>query len=255
MLTFDNFKQIFERAGKPYWVLHKGTTKGTQIGSNTSLDETVGVEDGLAALEEIVSVYGDGVYTVECRTHPKANRGTDTHTFLIGDAQAAKPASVGSFQHPMAGFFQGLDARYFMEQISGAKTSENQLQIELLRKQFEVEDLRRQLKERQEGGIGERAIGLLEKNPGILDRLLGGAAPAIGTLGTSLTIPTAPISEEEEEEYGYEPGKLDFNALVESAMRIQKAIPGRHVNEVIDGLADWVEKNPKAAEQYLTMLQ
>lgn len=267
MLAYGNFEQVFKRMNKPFWVLYKGATKGQQIGSNFSSredGEPVGkpdTEDSFTALNELVSIYGEGTYTIECRSHPKASRGNDTHQFFIGEQSANRSSNTvtATNQNPAVGFFQGLDGRYFLDQISGKTTELQAAQLALLRKEMEVENLKRQLKEKQENtGLPDKIFGLLEKQPGILERILGGnQTTAIGTLKSDKPISEAREnrvdSDEEFEEY-YTPGKLDINALVDAAMAIQKALPHRHVNDIFDGLADMVEQNPEQAEGYLKML-
>jgi hypothetical protein len=271
MITFDKFENIFMRANKPWWVLYKGANKGQQIGSNFSgaLRETDAVEaptidSSFNELSQLLSDYGDGVYTVEMRSHPKASRGNDMHQVAVGEAPTSRRDAVSGIgnNNPAVGFFQGLDGRYFMDQISGKTNALQEAQLALLKKEMEVQDLKRQLKEKVQGGdLGDRVFGLLEKQPQILDRLLGSSAPAaVGLLRAEKPIPAQNKSAENGTEYGdedgesYTPGKLDLNDLVEDAMRIQRAIPGMHINDVFAGLADYVEKDPATAESYLKMI-
>lgn len=264
MLSYDKLQTIFERGKKPYWALYRGQNKGQQIGTNCLLkqEDNPTLETAWQDLEELITAYGDGVYTLECRTNPASSRGNDLHTFLVGTAepQQGRVSGMSNATHPAAGFFQGLDARYFMEQINGANSSAQSLQIQLIQKQFEIENLKRELKEKREKITpADRVIGIFENNPKILDRILGGdGRAAIGTLSSSQPIHEAAENRTEEnatDEDTYTPGKIDFNALVEDAMRIQAALPGQHVNEVIENLATWIETNPTQAENYLKMLQ
>lgn len=261
MLTFDKLRAIFERGKKPYWTLYKGNGKGQQIGTNCLLtDDKPTLESAWDDLESLVSNYGDGVYSLECRTNPTASRGNDLHVFMVGNVEEkVNRVAGGSFQNPAIGFFQGLDARYFMERISGAEQSTNSLQLQLLQKEFEIQSLRRELKDKKEKvTTADRVFGFLEKNPQVIDRLFDGQAPAaVGVLKGSNPIPETSENRAEnadEDEYEYEPGRIDLNALSEAAVRIQTALPGRHVNDVLDGLAEWIESNPKQADSYLNMM-
>lgn len=263
MLTVDKMQAIFERGKKPYWVLYKGAGRGVQIGTNClDGDEKPTIETAWDELEFLLGNYADGVYTLECRSHPKASRGNDQHTFMIGTAED-KPARVagngGNVQHPAVGFFHGLDAKYFMDQISGSNNTVQALQIDNLKKEMEIQNLKRELKEKRDQPTpADRIFGLLEKNPTIIEKVLGGGAPAaVGLLKAERPIPEPldiDADENEEDEYPYEAGKIDLNSLFEAAARIQKALPGQHVNDVLDGLANWIEDNPETATQYLKLM-
>lgn len=262
MISFNNFEQVFLKAKKPYWVLYKGTSKGSQqIGSNLQEDDSEGkldMSDSLHSLRELIELYGDGTYTVECRPNPRASRGNDTHTFFVGEPSKSASVQAARQDHPISGFFAGLDGKYFLDQIGALRDEHQRAQIALLRKEMEIAELKRQLKEDNQPGIGEKILGIVEKNPALLDRVFGGSAPtAIGHLKAKKgqnEVPENRAEENDEEEYAYEPGKLDFNALVESAMRIQQLLPDMHVNEVFDALADFLEDNPDQAKGYLKML-
>ena len=260
MLTFDKLQSIFERGRKPYWVLYKGNSKGTQIGSNcTTTDEKPSLDDAWADLSEILNNYGDGVYTLECRTSPQTSRGNDLHTFMVGNVEEKQigRASNTAFNHPAIGFFQGLDAKFFMDQINGANTNMQTLQIELLKKDMEIQNLKRDLKEKRDKVTpADRIFGILEKNPQIIDKVLSGnATAAVGLLKADQPIPASDVEDDSEDDgEGYEPGRIDLNAIVEAAARIQKALPSAHVNDVFDGLATWVEKDPQTAANYLKMM-
>jgi len=273
MISFDKFGNIFLRANKPWWVLYKGANKGQQIGSNFSgalrendLVETPLIDSSLNDLTQLIEDYGDGIYTIELRSHPKASRGNDIHQVMVGDVQTGKrdaSAVSGIGNNPAVGFFAGLDGRYFMDQIAGKTTALQDTQLALLKKEMEVQDLKRQLKESAQGSdLGDKVFGLLEKQPQILERLLGGAAPAaVGLLRADKPIPAQNESaenrvENDEEEYEpYTPGRLDFNDLVDDAMRIQRAIPALHINDVMADLADFVEKDPQTAANYFQMMK
>ena len=204
--------------------------------------------------------YGDGIYTLECRTHPQTSRGNDQHTFMVGNVEERQPGRVAGVAqvNPAVGFFQGMDARYFMDQISGATTEKQNMQMELFRKELEIDRLKRELKDKgMKVTPADRIFGLLEKNPKIIEGILSGNGVAVGLLKADKPIPETPengVDDSEEYEDAYTPGKLDMNALVECAMRIQTAMPDVHVNETLDGLADWIETNPTQAREYLKML-
>lgn len=262
MLTFDNFKAIFHRAKKTQWVLYKGSGKGTQIGSMLSENE-IDADESLSELNDIISAYGDGIYTVECRGNRLASRGNDLHTFMYGDAEAAK-ATVGKaaapVAHPASSFFAGLDAKYFMDQQASVQTQLQQMQLQLLRKEMEINNLKRDLKDAEKED--DSSIGsFLTKNPALINRALDVIAPgrpAVSGLKTTRPIPPQKPAEEvenDDDDYeDYETGKLDINALVDAAMRIQKALPGLHPNDVIDKIADYAENNPGQAENLLNMI-
>ena len=183
MLTFDNFKEIFHRAKKTQWILYKGASKGQQIGSNLS-DSEIDPNESLTELEDIVSRYGDGVYTVECRSSRSASRGNDMHTFMFGDGD---PKSVGKTvagaTHPASSFFSGLDAKYFMDQQAALNNSVMKLQLDLMRKEMEIAELKRDLKDANTVDDGHSIAGFLNKNPLVVTRLIdtfSGCIPAAG---------------------------------------------------------------------------
>jgi hypothetical protein len=259
MLTFDNFKNLFHRAKKTQWILYKGASKGQQIGSMLSEGE-IDVEESLSELQDIVTSYGDGVYTVECRSSRAASRGNDIHTFMYGDAapvtQVSGKGTAAAPVHPAASFFSGLDAKYFMDQTNDVRNQLQQAQMKLLQKEMEIINLKRDLKESEkepDAGIGS----FLSKNPQIVERAIGflsGDQPraAVGTL--KATKPITIEDNEVDEEYEYEPGKIDLNALFEAAMRLQAALPDIHPNDVFDKIAEYAETNPAQAKNLLSMI-
>lgn len=265
MLTYDKLQQVFERARKPYWTLYKGGSKGVQIGTNSTIsnsDEKPTISDAWDDLNAILESYGDGIYTLECKSSPTASRGHDLHTFMVGNV-SEEPRRSGTSRmeavNPAIGFFQGLDARYFMDQISGANMNAQQLQLEVLKKEMEIQNLKRDLREKKETvSTADRIFGVIEKNPALIERVLGaGTAANIGVLKSEKPIPdtTEDVDEENDEPEAYEPGKLDLNALADCAMRIQKAIPDQHVNDVLYDLTEWIEDNPETAANYLKIMK
>lgn len=126
----------------------------------------------------------------------------------------------------------------------------------LLRKEMELEALKREMKEKTtQQDTGDKIMGFLEKNPRIVDRafdVLTGTPAAVGRLKSDNPIPQN--EEDEEDEYEYESGKIDLNALFESAHRIQCKIPDLHVNDILDRLAMFVEQNPDQARNLINML-
>lgn len=260
MLTFDNFKNLFHRAKKTQWILYKGAAKGQQIGSMLSEAE-IDLEESLSELQEIVTSYGDGVYTVECRSSSRASRGNDIHTFMYGDVSAPSVSVKGAAPpaHPAASFFSGLDAKYFMDQTNAVQNQLVQAQMKLLQKDMEIMNLKRDLKEAEQepdAGIGS----FLSKNPAIVERVIGlvTGEPQRAAVGTLKAIKPIPDNNEndgdEEEEYEYEPGKIDLNALFEAAMRLQAALPDIHPNDIFDKIAQYAETNPAQAKNLLNMI-
>ena len=272
MLTFDNFKQVFVKGKKPFWILYKGQGTTNQIASRLDDDgETADISASLAHLEEVILLYGDGVYSVSCRSSRTSSRGNDLHTFLYGEAPAkgavSGPATTTT-SHPAATFFQGLDARYFLEQSTHLQNELQAARMELLRKEMQLQMMKQEAQLAAESEKGSIA-GFLEKNPKIVSDLIGMVSgigqpqPArVGVLKAERPIPTpqpapetdAYNNDDDDEGFEYEPGKVDFNALFETAIRIQNAVPGMHVNELLDRLADFAEDKPDQVQFLLTQL-
>ena len=271
MLTFGNFESIFTKAGKPCWTLYKGASKGSQIGSYYP-DQGEGEPDMAGSwtrLKELVETYGDGVYTVECKSSRNTSKGNDQHTFMLGEVAGKVPAQVGNFTppaHPAASFFNGLDAKYFMEQSSALQQQLFAIQMQLMQKEMELQRIKWEAKTKKEVVTGtDRIMGLLEKNPQIINNALGvlaGQPVAIGTLKAQEPIPpiSAPVNQrddedddEEDDNYEY-PTTIDLNLLFIAAQRIQNAIPEIPVNQLLDRLANFCEKNPDQARQALNMM-
>ena len=275
MLTFDNFKQVFTKAKKPFWILYKGTGTTNQIASRLDDEgEDTNILASLERLEEVILLYGDGVYTVSCRSSKTASRGNDTHTFLFGEAPSKTTVSGTSAPapaaHPASSFFSGLDARYFLEQSASLQNQLNAAQMEILKKEMQLQMLKQEAKAEAEKDKGSIA-GFLEKNPSIVRDLIGmvsGAQPSrVGVLRTDQPIPNPvqPIgnpvaieadSDDDNDDEGedYEPGKVDFNALFDCAVRLQRAIPNMHVNELLDRLTEFAEDKPDQVQFLLTQL-
>lgn len=271
MLSFDNLETIFNDAGKPCWTLYKGPTKGQQIGSYYPdvEDATPDMADSWTRLANLIEKYGDGIYTLECKSRRTTSKGNDQHTFLRGEMPGKVADKVGNFTppaHPAASFFNGLDARYFMEQSNTLQQQLFALQMQLMQKEMELQRVRMEAKTKKEVITGtDRIMGLLEKNPQIINNALGvlaGQPVAIGTLKAQQPIPTAaPVgnfADEEDDDQGegqdYTPGSIDLNALFLAAQQIQTALPDLHVNEILDRLADFCEANPEQARQALNMM-
>lgn len=258
MLTYEGLKQIFGRAKKTQWILYKGQSKGVQIGSHIS-DEEITVEDSLAELEHVMSAYGPGVYTIECRAGRTHSKGNDLHTYTYGDVQVGSVQGKGNVMPTTeGGFFKGLDARYFMDQLGVLQLQVAQQNMDLMRKEMEINNLKRDLKDANQGD--DNSIGgFLSKNPSligkVIDRVLPSAAPvAVGVLKSSESIIPPGNEKEIESEEGYDTDRLDLNALADAADRIQEAIPDIPVNLILDKLAAYCESNPTQARNLISMI-
>lgn len=269
MLTFANFESIFTKAAKPCWTLYKGASKGTQIGSfYPDVEEgDPDMTDSLVRLKELVETYGDGVYTVECKSRRTTSKGNDLHTFLHGEMPGKVADKVGNViqtAHPAASFFSGLDGRYFMDQIATLQREVQALQMQLWQKDMEIQRVKWESKTKKEVVSGtDRFMSILEANPALLEKgigLLSGQPVAIGTLKATKPIPpAAPVGQvadedDEGEDFEYAPGNIDLNAMVLSAGIIQKSLPEQHVNDLLDRLADFIEANPDQARNLLNMM-
>lgn len=272
MLTFANFESIFTKAGKPCWTLYKGASKGNQIGSYypESGDGDPNMGDSWTRLKDLVETYGDGIYTVECKSSRTTSKGNDQHTFMLGEVAgkvAEKVGNVAAPVHPASSFFQGLDAKFFMNQAFDAQSKVQELQLQLLRKEMELERVKMTAKTKVPEVSGtDRFLSILEKNPALLEKgigLLSGQPVAIGTLKAQQPIPAAaPVGnyaeegddDDQDEEYDYTPGSIDLNALFLSAQQIQKALPEMHINTIMDQLADFCEAQPDQARAALQMM-
>ena len=264
MLTFDNFKAIFVKAaGRPYWTVYLGSTKGKRIGNNFDQGEAPDIQTSLTELVEVVELYGEGIYTVEQKRTPTASQG-DVHTFSYGEV---KDTAVGRAVQPAAAqpqsFFSGLDAKYFLTQTFHYQSELQKAQMDLLRAQWEVDRVKREAQEREtDVSPGDRIMGFLEKNPRLIDRAfdaLTGSQPtaSVGRLRSQKPIPDPhqpADTDSDGDEDGYETGKIDLNALLDAAYRIQAKIPGQHVNDVLDRLADFAEEKPDQAIYLINML-
>lgn len=271
MLSFANFETIFTKASKPCWTLYKGASKGTQIGSfyPEVEDGEPDMTDSLQRLKELVETYGDGVYTVECKSRRTTSKGNDLHTFMLGEVQGKASDKVGNVAapvHPASSFFQGLDAKFFMNQAFDAQSRVQELQLQLLRKEMELERVKMTAKAKVPEVSGtDRFLSILEKNPALLEKgigLLSGQPVAIGTLKAHQPIPAAaPVGnyaegddDDQDEEYDYTPGSIDLNALFLAAQQIQKALPELHINTILDQLADFCDAQPDQARAALNMM-
>ncbi len=263
MLTFDNFEAIFTKSDKPIWRLYKGQTKSQQIGSSEK--EYTNIADSLNDLREIVTLYGQGIYTVELRKSDTASRGNDIHTFVFGDPNtvgATKGTATAQPAHPAASFFQGLDARYFMDMANSNQQRLVEMQMQNMRLEMELRYERMNKKNKEEKLTGfDRLAGVIEKNPAIIERtfdLLSGQPAALGTLKAEKPIPPnkkkeAPagnpdddMDEEEDDDEGYTPGVMSLDAAYRSLTVISKALPkDKHINDVLDNLALLAQDNPE----------
>lgn len=269
MLTYENFRGLFKGGKKYNFILYKGSGKTQQIGSHLPEGEA-DFDEAMAVIDQIITAYGDGVYTVECRSSKLASRGNDTHTFMSGDGGSdakAKQAVAGAPAHPAASFFSGLDAKYFLDQANNQQSTILKLQMEILKKEMEIKLLemkskeeKRRLESEQGGGIA----GFIKDNPVIVNRVLDvlqGKPAAIGTLTAHpSTVPAPPVDdndndeEDDDDEVEYAPGTLDLNDLYAAAVRVSKALPSMHPNEVFNKIAAFAEKSPQQAAQYLAFL-
>lgn len=261
MLTFDNFKQIFEKASsRPYFVIYHGSSKGRRVGNNFDA-ETPDIKTSLAELSEIVELYGPGVYTVEQKKTPTASQG-DIHVFRYGDAE--EPANVGRSVQPAqaqspGAFFNGLDARFFLNQTFQYQSELANAQMALLKKEMEMEMLKREMKEKDtHQDTGDKIMGFFEKNPRVVDRVFDvlTGTPATASVGRLKSETPIPQDDEDgdDDDFVYENGRIDLNSLFDAAHRIQCKIPDLHVNEILDRLASFVEANTDQARNLINML-
>lgn len=278
MLTWDNFKQIFEHGRRPYWWLFQGKGKTNLIGNNSENENMVESWDNLS---QLVELYGPGTYTVETRTSANAGRGNTQHTFYFGDempqAQAAGIAgTVARSAAPdhCAAFVKGIDMRYWLDKADAQNDRIRKLELELMEQRNRNERLKDQMKLQERPDVMERILGVVEKQPQILSHITGmfagGQVPtAIGNLKAQKPIPPPVDPEEEEyddEEYEEEyednapanvaaaPRNFSLDRAVTDCYRLIKALPEQNINDLLTKLATIAERDPAKIKMALNYL-
>lgn len=262
-MTFENLETVFKKSNKPYWYLFKGNTRGTVLASAFFEDEEPDNAKSWDQLAEIMREFDDGTYSVELRTTPNSSRNNPFITFQMGDA----PRASGSAQATAVagaeprGFMNGLSMQYFLEQNRRDWTEIQDLKMEVLKKDFELRQLKTEQDQKEQPDLIGRVFGLVEKNPHILLRLLGDgpeAKAAIGVLKAEKPIgTTAKPADDQDEEEEYEdepPGNISIDRAVNCLVRLQKVFPDRNVNQLLEDLTDFCEEDPEKAAQILDYL-
>ncbi len=264
LLSFDNFEQIFMSAKRPYWWMYQGKGKaGAQIGSNTEVGD---LADSWAQLSNLINLYGDGVYTVETRSHITSAKGQHYHTFAYGNpdlsAAAPQPAQVGFIAPPRVAaptttpennpFYKGLDMKYWVDRVDTLQDKLRRVEMELLTANQKMYLMKQEARMAEQPDGMTKVLGFLEKQPalvaGLANLFTGQPQPtAIGTLRKEAKVPPPVVSDDEDydedEDETYAAG-MSIDRLVASAYRIAQAMQDVDVNELLEKVAAVAESDP-----------
>ncbi len=269
MLTFDNFKRIYDKSGRPYYWLYKGKTKadGGLIASNSTVEN---LDEAWQSLEETLEAYGDGYFTVLLRTSPNAGSGQTSHTFLYGAEDApAVGAATAPRRSGTPEFEKGLNIMYFLEQSNDLRDRLSKKEMENIKLQLQLDQLRRDQENQKDPSGLDRLAGIVEKNPAILTQFIGLLSgnpqpAAVGVLRSPQPIrpqqqPPEPDDEEEDgdEWEDTEPSgaqRISLDTIVSAVYRIQRALPEVSIQDVLEQLATSAEQDPEKIKMALKYL-
>lgn len=270
MLTFDNFKRIYDKSGRPYYWLYKGKSKadGNLIDSNPTVEN---IGDAWKSLEETLEAYGDGYYTVLLRTSPNAGSGQTSHTFLYGAEDApAVGAAAAPRRSATPEFEKGLNVMYFLEQTSTLRDQLSREQMQNIRLQLQLEQMKRDQETQKDSGVLDRVVGIVEKNPSVLGQMIGLLSgnpqpAAVGVLRSPQPIqpqrqPVEPDDDGDDDGDEWEDTepssaqRISLDAIVGIVYRLQSALPDVNVQDVLEQLATTAEQDPGKIEMALKFL-
>ena len=254
--NLDELREVFMEEGRIYWKLYAGSsapTKGTGRKYGQQMEE-VSVEESCDLLCSRIERYGSGVFTVMLLANASdGNARGIQQTVKLGNGTA----NVAGAQSGFTQFAQMMEFYKFMEQQSSASIGGAiEGAIQEVRKDFELERLRNEIRELKQGGPKERIIdGLVKQLPAIADKVLGVSPAVLGTVGipssqdtAGNTTDTDDTGEEEEQ------ALFSIDDSVNACMKIQELLPDRNINELLWKLAAFIEKNPEQAKSVLAVL-
>lgn len=263
-MTFENLESVFKKGNRPYWVLYKGNSKGIVLASMSSEEgEKPNIDDSWNYLQEMINEFDDGTYSIELKSAPSSSRGNPFITFQVGEGSNQRVSSNNAVSTTDTGgqprnFLAGLDFKYFLERDTQQQQRIQDLQMELLRKEFKFEQMKRDAEQAGSPDVIGRVIGLVEKNPKILARLFGGEEPARAAIGVLKSEKPIDVQDEEDfedgddqEEADEQPGNISIDRAVNCLVRLQKVFPDLNVNQLLERLTDFCEENPKQARNLL----
>lgn len=219
----------FRNAEKPFWTVWTGFSKDNKDVAmrNNSIDD---IDKSWELLNDLITskTEGGGRITIFLSDKQSSSYGYTEYLEIPGNTNSGI-SGVGNNQ----GFIGGVDA-YINDKIA------------LYDKDRQIEDLRAQLQEKQEGSIWTKTLNKVFEEAPISELLLALMHKFIGP------VPNAPINgapriqdDLQEQELGEE----DQERIRQALMRISVHFP--NLADAIEKLADFVESNPAMAKSFL----
>jgi len=260
LTDIESLRESFFENQKPYWKLFHGSTPS----KNRLMADNQEIEDMDESWELVMSKlmrYQTGTFCLAMMPPQKnaqiANAAIEilklpAHGHGIGgfSGSGRSPSEMFSFERMMA-MYDNMERRMADNTQGIIEAAKDEF-----KKEQQIRELRSEIRELKQQNGWDRLAGMaMDKMPQILDRVLP-SSQALGTVG--MATPPPPTQEQEEGDipfqYSDDP-HLSIDQLVNSALRVQQAIPDVPVNHIIQIVADFAESNPEQARQIILSLE
>lgn len=219
----------FRNAEKPFWTVWTGFSKDNKDVAmrNNSIED---IDKSWELLNDLITskTEGGGRITIFLSDKQSSSYGYTEYLEIPGSNNSGI-SGAGNNQ----GFIGGVDA-YINDKIA------------LYDKDRQIEDLRAQLAEKQEGNIWSKTLAKVLEEAPISDLILAAASKYLGPMPNT-PINGAPRIQDDLQEQ--ELGEEDQERIRQALMRISIHFP--NLADAIEQLAAFVEKNPAMAQSFL----
>jgi hypothetical protein len=184
-MTVEALQEIFFKVNRKHWILCAGRSRANRKAVSVTQAET-SIEDSWGELSNMIDLQPEGEYTVFLQTSENAGNGAINYTLTKGTA--VQPAAIGGVQGANVNAIGGIGMVIdYQNKITDHK-------LEILKKDFEIENLKRDAAQIKGADLIGKVTGIVEKH---LPSILGYLSPNahIGTLSHDLPV-DAPIVKE-----------------------------------------------------------
>ncbi|MEN9611211.1 MAG: hypothetical protein RLZZ628_2025 [Bacteroidota bacterium] len=256
MKTLSDLERLFFREKRPYWVIYdkKGVRKAavTENIMQTE-DKKERLDESWNCVLEAETDLDAGEYKMVLMTHENAGKGKIVHDFVIGNPQQS--ASVGNTGRISSQGVSGLNGIQGVELVMGLMNSNQNelnryrdqiqdLKLDALKKENEIERIRREKKEKKEDdGIGGLIKGIVKEHfPAILKTVYPQSyAPT--TVIASVESPNSEVNSEEAA------SKMEFQKRFAAIFeRLAQMFPNENPLEVIETVLDMAQESEMVVE-------
>lgn len=240
----------------PYYRVEFAGKTGFRSPENEETGKEVDTERSIEFFRQNMDMYGSGSYTLIARRTIKGTNGEQRFLFSKAGQATSSPT--------ISGLDEGRVSQIVNAQLEAAR-AEHKREIEALQHKWELEQLKKELKELKKGGNSIGGIDRLGEVLGQVERVLTLSRATPGAAGRAAMRPavSGPVvshratdPEPQPEAINGVDGELnaDEGSIVTSIERLHSAL-GDDIITGLAGLAELAESNPAQVKMYLQMMQ